>query len=139
MVERIGNGSSLVREAVLAALERQSKQSSAMRELAAELSQGIAPSSSGASAGASSGEAGVAGAVGGDATSFSQRLEDGVAAVEREVRGVDELPTELLSGRIENFHEVAVQLKKAEFTFRFAMEVRNKLIDAYREVMRMSV
>lgn len=135
MVERIGNGSSLVREAVLAALERQSKQSSAMRELAAELSQGIAPSS----AGASSGEAGVAGAVGGDATSFSQRLEDGLSAVEREVRGVDELPAELLSGRIENFHEVAVQLKKAEFTFRFAMEVRNKLIDAYREVMRMSV
>jgi flagellar hook-basal body complex protein FliE len=132
MVERIGNGSSLVREAVLAALERQSKQSSAMRELAGELAQGLGPSSAGASSGA-------AGAAGGDATSFSQRVEDGLAAVEREVRGVDELPAELLSGRIENFHEVAVQLKKAEFTFRFAMEVRNKLIDAYREVMRMSV
>jgi flagellar hook-basal body complex protein FliE len=130
MVERIGNGSSLVREAVLAALERQSKQSAAMRELATELSQGIPSPST---------EPGVARAGGGEATSFTERLEDGLAAVDREVRGVEELPAELLSGRIEDFHEVAVQLKKAEFTFRFAMEVRNKLLDAYREVMRMSV
>ena len=32
-----------------------------------------------------------------------------------------------------------IQLKQAEISFRFAMEVRNKLIDAYREVMRMNV
>ena len=32
-----------------------------------------------------------------------------------------------------------MKIKKAEFSFRFAMEIRNKLLDAYREVMRMNV
>ena len=34
---------------------------------------------------------------------------------------------------------VAGQLKQAEIMFKFSLEVRNKLIDAYRETMRMSV
>ena len=126
MVERIGNGGSLAREAVLAAIERNAKQGSAMRELAGEIAQGLPTSSSG-----------VAGSVQG--ASFGDRLSQGLEAVDKEVRGVDELPSDLLTGKVEDFHEVAVQIKKAEFTFRFAMEVRNKLIDAYREVMRMSV
>jgi flagellar hook-basal body complex protein FliE len=45
----------------------------------------------------------------------------------------------VLSGRVDDFHEIAVQIKKADVSFRFAMEIRNKLIDAYREVMRMPV
>ena len=38
-----------------------------------------------------------------------------------------------------DLHEVAAQLKESEITFQFALTVRNKLLDAYREVMRMSV
>ena len=34
---------------------------------------------------------------------------------------------------------LAIQLKRADLSFRFALEIRNKLIDAYREVMRMNV
>jgi flagellar hook-basal body complex protein FliE len=34
---------------------------------------------------------------------------------------------------------VAARLKESELSLRFSLEVRNKLIDAYREIMRMSV
>ncbi len=34
---------------------------------------------------------------------------------------------------------MTTQLKQAELTFKFALEVRNKLIDAYRETMRMTL
>ena len=35
--------------------------------------------------------------------------------------------------------EIAARVKRADLSFKFAMEIRNKLIDAYREVMRMQV
>ena len=45
----------------------------------------------------------------------------------------------MATGGIQDFHELAAHLKQSELTFKFALEVRNKLIDAYRETMRMSV
>lgn len=55
------------------------------------------------------------------------------------LRGVDDLPLAMVEGRVDGFQELAVRVKSADLSFRFALEVRNKLIDAYREVMRMSV
>jgi len=46
---------------------------------------------------------------------------------------------QVLSGQVSDFHEAASKLKEAELGLRFALEVRNKFVDAYREVMRMSV
>jgi len=36
-------------------------------------------------------------------------------------------------------HQVQLQMAKADITFRFLLEVRNKLTEAYQEVSRMSV
>ena len=72
-------------------------------------------------------------------TSFGDALGKGLADVDASVRDSDRLVDELASGKLEDFHEVALRLKQSELSFRFAMEVRNKLVDAYREVMRMSV
>jgi len=38
-----------------------------------------------------------------------------------------------------NLHEAAIALQKADISMRLAMKVRNKVVDAYQEVMRMSV
>ena len=73
------------------------------------------------------------------AASFDDSLSKGLREVNASVNRVDELPADLVSGRVGDFHELAVQIKQAELSFKFAMEVRNKLIDAYRETMRMSV
>ena len=70
---------------------------------------------------------------------FAKTLLDGIKTVDDRVRDVDTLPLEVASGKINDFAELAGRLKQSEMTFKFALEVRNKLIDAYRETMRMSV
>lgn len=121
MVDGIGKGS-LARSAIEAALESaRSRQVDALARLRAAAGQG-----EGAAATSAPGP------------SFSDVLARGVEEIEGSVRRAEELPAELARGRLD-FHEVAAQLKQSELAFDFAMQVRNKLIDAYREVMRMSV
>jgi len=122
MVERIGSGG-LQREAILAALRRQSAQADAVREASADIAGGAAAGKAG--------EAGV--------PAFAQTLEQGLRAVDAEVRAAERLPEDMALGRVEDFAEVAARVKRADLSFKFAMEIRNKLIDAYREVMRMQV
>lgn len=42
------------------------------------------------------------------------------------------------SGGAQNLHETMVTMSKADISFSLMVSVRNKLLDAYREVMRMS-
>lgn len=43
------------------------------------------------------------------------------------------------TGKVDNVHEVMIAMSKAEVSFKFMMETRNKLIDAYKEIIRMQV
>jgi flagellar hook-basal body complex protein FliE len=43
------------------------------------------------------------------------------------------------SGDVENVHEVMIAMSKAEVSFKFMMETRNKLVDAYKEIMKMPI
>jgi flagellar hook-basal body complex protein FliE len=45
----------------------------------------------------------------------------------------------LSTGNIENLHEVMVALEEANITLQFAVQVRNKVVEAYQEIMRMQV
>ncbi|MDL2227102.1 flagellar hook-basal body complex protein FliE, partial [Deltaproteobacteria bacterium OttesenSCG-928-M10] len=44
---------------------------------------------------------------------------------------------ELATGRNGNIHETLIAMSKADVSFRMIMQVRNKIISAYQEVMRM--
>lgn len=66
-------------------------------------------------------------------------LRDGIGAVNAEVRAVEGLDEAVMTGKVQDFHEVAAQIKRADLALSYAMEIRNRLIDAYRETMRMSV
>jgi len=70
---------------------------------------------------------------------FSSSLANGVKDVDQEMKLHDQLVEGIVSGRVTEFHEVAAQVKQADLAFKFALSVRNKFVDAYREVMRMNV
>ncbi len=123
MVDGAGKNPLAARDAILAAIQRQS-----------ELANGIKNAAPGAA-----GALDVSSPSGSGAASFANDLKEGVAAVQKQLRTAETLPEDLINGKIDDFHEVAVHLKKADLSFRFALQVRNKLIDAYREVMRMNV
>lgn len=73
-----------------------------------------------------------------DKDSFASSLKASVNHVDGTIQRTEGLHLEVLQGKLD-IHEVASQLKESEISFQFALQVRNKLIDAYREVMRMSV
>lgn len=45
----------------------------------------------------------------------------------------------LAVGEVENLHDVMIASQKAEIALQFATEVRNKVMDAYKEIMRMQI
>lgn len=128
MTDRIGSSTSgLARAAIEAALARQS----AAKQ---RIEHAISPELSGA--GALGGGASTNGIQAGE---FSKKLSEGIRAIDAEVKRADSIADDLISGRVSDLSEVAAQLKQSDLSLRFALEVRNKFIDAYREVMRMSV
>lgn len=42
----------------------------------------------------------------------------------------------LSTGKVENMHEVMVAMSKAETSYKYMMETRNKLLKTYTEIMR---
>jgi flagellar hook-basal body complex protein FliE len=51
----------------------------------------------------------------------------------------DRAVRDLVTGRTDNLHGVIAALSEADLSFRLMMQVRNKLLEAYKEIMRMQV
>lgn len=77
-----------------------------------------------------------ASAVGG---SFSNMLQKSLDKVNELQLQADRAAQELVAGRNKNIHETMLMMEKADMSFRMMMQVRNKVIEAYREIMRMQV
>jgi flagellar hook-basal body complex protein FliE len=72
-------------------------------------------------------------------TSVSELVKRGVKKVNNLQSQADDLAEKLASGDIENVHEAMIAMQKAKLAFEFTVQVRNKVIDAYQEIMRMQV
>jgi len=46
---------------------------------------------------------------------------------------------QLVSGETDSIHDVVLTASKADLAFRLVMEIRNRLISSYEEIMRMQV
>lgn len=75
----------------------------------------------------------------GAGNSFKTMLQRSVADVNQLQAEADTSIDQLIVGKSRNLHETMIALEKADISFRLMMEVRNKIIDAYHEIMRMQV
>ena len=78
-----------------------------------------------------------AAAPGSDA-SFGDELLNALASMEQLQVTADQRSREVAMGG-GNLHETMLALEKADVSMRLAAKVRNKLVEAYQEVMRMPV
>ena len=69
---------------------------------------------------------------------FADALGDALRSVEKLQLDADRSAEAVALGG-GNLHETALALEKADVAMRVATKVRNKLVDAYQEIMRMSV
>jgi len=70
--------------------------------------------------------------------SFADALGSAVAEVEKVQLAADSEASRAAGGA-GNLHELALALEKADVSMRVLTKVRNKVVEAYQEVMRMSV
>jgi flagellar hook-basal body complex protein FliE len=75
-----------------------------------------------------------AGASGG----FAETLGDALQKVD-ELQVSADVQAEHVAMGGGNLHEMSLALEKADVAMRLAMKVRNKMVDAYQEIMRMSI
>ena len=80
-----------------------------------------------------------AGGAGGAGTGFGELLTDYVKHVDSLQQKADASAKKLAMGEIQNPHDLATVLNEAELSFQLMTQVRNKMVRAYREVMRMKV
>jgi len=73
------------------------------------------------------------------ATTFSDALRNSISEVNTAQTQADHAIKELISGRSKNIHETLLAVEKADSSLKLMMQVRNKILDAYKEVMRMQV
>jgi flagellar hook-basal body complex protein FliE len=72
-------------------------------------------------------------------TTFGDIFEAMVANTNQQQRNADMAVQQLHGGGERNLHEAMIAIEKADISLRFAVQVRNKAIDAYQEIMRMQV
>ena len=75
--------------------------------------------------------------VGGD--SFSSLLGKMVTEVNSQQRVADQSIGALQSGQNVPLHQAVISMEEASVSFQFMVEVRNKLLESYQEIMRMQV
>ena len=66
---------------------------------------------------------------------FSKLVQDADA----QNRMADEQFAKFATGQSEGMHQVVLTAAKADLSFRLVLELRNKLMDSYQEIMRMQV
>ncbi len=45
----------------------------------------------------------------------------------------------LATGQVESLDRVMIDMEKADIALQFTMQIRNKILDAYQEIMRMQI
>ena len=70
---------------------------------------------------------------------FANFLDDALQKMDGLQKGADAATLQLATGQIQDVHSAMIALEKANLGFTLAVEVRNKVLDAYHEAMRMQL
>ena len=71
--------------------------------------------------------------------SFVATLKDALAKINEAQSQADVSVQSLLTGQATNLHETMIALQKADVSFQLMLQVRNKIVGAYEEIMRMQL
>jgi len=72
-------------------------------------------------------------------SAFQSAFSDAVSKVENFQQNAQASVNKFLAGENEELHHVAIATEQAELSFQLFMQVRNKIVTAYNQVMQMQV
>ena len=70
-------------------------------------------------------------------SSFADVMVDVVRATNEELKGADAAVADFEAGKTEDLNSVVMATAKADLSFRFLLEMRNRLTESYQELSRM--
>lgn len=72
-------------------------------------------------------------------TSFADTLKTALSQVNDLQKTADRAAQDLATGRTDNISDVMIAVEKADIALKVMVQVRNKIVDAYQEIMKMQV
>lgn len=71
--------------------------------------------------------------------SFSDALNQALKQVETDLKNSEEMSKLASIGEAKDLHQVMIAMEKANMSLQLAVQVRNKVVEAYQEMMRMQI
>lgn len=71
-----------------------------------------------------------------DGASFGDMLKAGINDVNKLQKGSEKAMSDIATGQVKDLHQAAIAIDKAEISMKLMLEVRNKAISAYKEILR---
>ena len=81
----------------------------------------------------------VAGSTSTGTTPFAGLIDRFLGSAVQHGEQADQAVRDLALGHTDSLHEVMLQVAQADLSFRLILEIRNRLTDAYQEIMKMQV
>ncbi|MEW5785222.1 MAG: flagellar hook-basal body complex protein FliE [Bacillota bacterium] len=81
----------------------------------------------------------AAAAQGEDESSFAGTLREALSEVNRLQREADQATLDLMSGDLDNLHQVLIKTEEAQLALQFTVQVVSKVLQAYQDISRMQV
>ena len=70
---------------------------------------------------------------------FGDMLKTSIAEVNQAQISADRAAEQIAAGETKNLHGAMIKLEEADISLRLMVQVRNKAVEAYQEIMRMQV
>jgi flagellar hook-basal body complex protein FliE len=74
-----------------------------------------------------------------DGDGFGSLIKDAVESIDNSQKSADQEIAKAVTGESPDLHKTIIALQTADLKFQLGLQVRNKLIGAYEEIMRMQV
>lgn len=83
--------------------------------------------------------AGVQNSTGANGQGFKQALMDALYSASDLEKEQEMLGEKFVLGELDNLHDLTIATQKADVAVQTIVEIRNKIVDAYKEIMRMQI
>jgi flagellar hook-basal body complex protein FliE len=70
---------------------------------------------------------------------FGTLVSEGLHRVDAQLHTSETDLQRLATGNVDNLHQIMIRLEETRLSFQLMMQVRNRVLDSYQEVMRMQV
>ncbi|MBS1792388.1 MAG: flagellar hook-basal body complex protein FliE [Acidobacteria bacterium] len=70
---------------------------------------------------------------------FGSLVKSAVESIDQTQKGAEQEISKAVTGESPDLHKTIIQMQTADLKFQLGLQVRNKLIGAYEEIMRMQV